>query len=759
MSAFEGKKNDTKKSIKKEKKNDKEVAKELKQSADTSVEFEEQQINELEELDDWGSSWKKCKEMGLKWGGRGMGGRATGRTTVQTRDVVVEGCTMAYYGINLLDRTTLRLLQKRRYGLIGRNGVGKSTLMRRIASGTLPGFPPHIRVAQVRQELPSVDDENITPVDYVVQWNPLRRAVLKQIEKIENEDFLEKLDEDIEGIEEQANVLEQLYDLLEDEGQATANAVKILKDLGFNGKRREQSLKSMSGGWKMRASIALALAQDPDMLLLDEPTNHLDLEGVEWLKSYLLSPAAEDITVLITSHDSSFLDDVCTDIIRFFSQKLEYYPGNYSVYEMTRKEKQLGLQRTQESLDKQRKNLQNTIQKMQVQASRSDNAQGAVASRKKKLARQGAEKNEHGHRFRAQQDSYNGMSAIRMGSQNEIALGGKTGTARSLVEAAEKEWKMVLPNPVPLSLLSGCSCLQVKNVSLGFPLNRVEEGEKKSDIKNEDLKAEGTGLKKIVIKKKSALVAKTTKIQKEQELNMDDMKVVLENVTLDLDQKSKVAIVGKNGCGKSTLMRFIYEYDGDPNKLFENPKGSLLISGELSKHNNLKIAFYQQDQQDSLPYDLSPLDYLMSVAEETGAIPEKPSAGTNPTQHSEQTIRAHLGSFGLSGALALQKIGMLSGGQKARVVLAELTIQRPHLLLLDEPTNNLDLDSIRALKEALDKFEGACVIASHDMAFVEAAAIDGVYRIYQGKLTRLEGGAQEYKKFIQQSVSAQRKKI
>jgi hypothetical protein len=87
--------------------------------------FEEKRVNELALVDDWGSAWEECKKLGLKWGGRGMGGRATGRCTVQTRDVVVEGCTMAYLGRNLLERTTLRLLQGRRYGLIGKNGVGK----------------------------------------------------------------------------------------------------------------------------------------------------------------------------------------------------------------------------------------------------------------------------------------------------------------------------------------------------------------------------------------------------------------------------------------------------------------------------------------------------------------------------------------------------------------------------------------------------------------------------------------------------------
>ena len=102
--------------------------------------FEKRSAAELADVDDWSSAWEECKEKGTKWGGRGFGGRATGRCTVQTRDVVLEGVTLSYLSKNLLDRTTLRLLRGRRYGLIGMNGVGKSTLMRRIATGTLPGF-------------------------------------------------------------------------------------------------------------------------------------------------------------------------------------------------------------------------------------------------------------------------------------------------------------------------------------------------------------------------------------------------------------------------------------------------------------------------------------------------------------------------------------------------------------------------------------------------------------------------------------------
>ena len=214
--------------------------------------------------------------------------------------------------------------------------------------------------------------------------------------------------------------------------------------------------------------------------------------------------------------------------------------------------------------------------------------------------------------------------------------------------------------------------------------------------------------------------------------------VILEDVTLDLEQKSKIALVGKNGSGKSTLMKMVAGY-GEEGKLDEIVP--ILEAGEIYKHHSVRIMYYQQHQQDSLPYDKSPLEYFLEIA---------------PPGHNEQTLRAHLGSFGMCGDLALEKIGLLSGGQKARVVLSELTLFKPHMLLLDEPTNNLDLEGIKAMKEALSKYEGACIIASHDMSFLDQT-VDTVYHVSKKKVTRLENGVEEYKQIVRDNVLKQKK--
>jgi ATP-binding cassette subfamily F protein 3 len=625
--------------------------------------------------------------------------------------------------------------------------------MRRISTGTLPGFPPHICVAQVQQELPNVDNNEISPLQYIVENEPTRKQILKQIDGLEN---IECDDENVD-VEEIANMLESLYDIIEDEGIVLSKAIKILKDLGFSESRRTSPMSELSGGWKMRVSIAMALVQAPDILLLDEPTNHLDVEGVTWLKGYILGPGkSSSLTVLVTSHDKKFLDDICSDIIRFHKQHLHYYVGNYSQYEITRDEKSTAIAKTQSHVDKQRKSIEESVQKMQINAAKSDSSNGMIASRKKKLLRLGAEKNIHGHKFNAQHEMTAGRSTQRAGSMNETAMGYKTHNSRSLIDGPDKESVMKIPNPLPLNTFG--SFISIRNLSIGYSL----VGD------NNPLDVAPVAPKAIVVKYIAPKIKSLGTVGKKNSKSIDyplsnyeDVKVILKNITLDIDQKSKIAIVGKNGCGKTTFLRLLIESETGTNAvgIIKQPIKSIEVSGNKIVHNNdlfiaegeiikkmsgLKIAYYQQHLQDALPYDRSPLSYMTEIS---------------PLElQNEQLVRGHLGSFGLSGDIVNRKIGTLSGGQKSRIVLAQLTWKKPNLLLLDEPTNNLDLDAVKALGDALKLYEGTVLLASHDMSFVKRVT-DKVYHLEKGKLSFLEAGVDEFINIVDINVDKQRKML
>lgn len=299
--------------------------------------------------------------------------------------------------------------------------------------------------------------------------------------------------------------------------------------------------------------------------------------------------------------------------------------------------------------------------------------------------------------------------------------------------------------------------LQLQNATIGFPLPGADDIDHSGNLGTlpppppppSTIKAPAIAMKisstaKVISLSGSGKKKPPFVVQHDPEHNKSPLSVVLENVTFDVEQKSKIALVGKNGSGKSTLLKLIASYRGSSEEHARGSQGEvlpLLQSGELYKHHNIRVAYYQQHQTDSLPYDLCPLEHFTNIA---------------PEGHSEQTLRAHLGSFGLCGDLALEKIGVLSGGQRARVVLAQLTLFRPHLLLLDEPTNNIDLEGIQAMKEAVAGFEGACVIASHDMSFLEHT-VDVVYHVSKQQVCRLENGVEEYKQVVRSNVSKQRK--
>jgi elongation factor 3 len=198
--------------------------------------------------------------------------------------------SLAYGGMLLLSHTNLKLLKGHRYGLCGRNGAGKSTLMRSIAEGKLEGFPSKDELRTCFVEHNQGEDADLS--------------------------ILEFISKDPE---------------LASEGKERISAV--LGQVGFTaGPEGRQSHKvgSLSGGWKMKLALARAMLMRADVLLLDEPTNHLDVGNVKWLQDYL--KAHTEITSLIVSHDSGFLDEVCTDIYNYEQKKLVCYKGNLSAF-------------------------------------------------------------------------------------------------------------------------------------------------------------------------------------------------------------------------------------------------------------------------------------------------------------------------------------------------------------------------------------------------------------------------------------------
>ncbi|XP_068026122.1 LOW QUALITY PROTEIN: ATP-binding cassette sub-family F member 1 [Melanerpes formicivorus] len=259
-------------------------------------------------------------------------------------DIKLEKFSISAHGKELYVNADLYIVAGRRYGLVGPNGKGKTTLLKHIANRAL-SIPPNIDVLLCEQEV--VADE--TPAVQAVL-----RADTKRLRLLEEEKRLQSL---LEGGEDAAaERLEKVYEELRAMGAAAAEAKarRILAGLGFNPEMQNRATRKFSGGWRMRVSLARALFMEPTLLMLDEPTNHLDLNAVIWLNNYLQGWKK---TLLVVSHDQGFLDDVCTDIIHLDSQRLFYYRGNYMTFKKMYQQKQKELLKQFEKQEKKLRDL------------------------------------------------------------------------------------------------------------------------------------------------------------------------------------------------------------------------------------------------------------------------------------------------------------------------------------------------------------------------------------------------------------------
>lgn len=566
---------------------------------------------------------------------QGEGESMSSDAVSQARDIKVDNLTVRVKGKALFDGTSLTIAEKRRYGLVGPNGHGKSTLMRLIARRKIP-VPDFIDVLLVEQEVAASEK---SALEAVVESDVELMQLLEEEKRLSALTLDESLDD--EKQKEATTSLNEVYDKLrlKNADSAEGRASKILHGLGFSNTpgrfSMHNSTQSFSGGWRMRVSLARALYIQPTLLLLDEPTNHLDLRAALWLTEYLQRWKK---TLIVVSHDRDFLNDVTTDIVHVHDQQLQQYRGNFESFESSYLQRRTEANREYEKYQKALK---------QAKAS-------GTSDKQKKLDRQQELK----------QNKQNKQQRKR--GQD---MGGDEDANQPRAPRKWNDYSVKFHFPEPTDI--GSVPIQMNDVEFEYP-GRTDFSMKK--------------------------------------------------INLGIDTKSRIAIVGPNGAGKSTLLNLI---TGDLTP----------TAGESRRAHKLRIGTYSQHFVDKLTYDENPVSYLLGRFPESGLR--------------EAEMRGRLGRFGLPGHAHLQPINKLSGGQKARVVFTDIALSNPHILLLDEPTNNLDMESIDALADALEDFEGGVLIISHDARLISRVCDDEevseVWIVEDGTVKKYHGTFDEYK--------------
>ena len=528
--------------------------------------------------------------------------------------ISVEGLKVEFGVKPLFTDVSFVVNDRDRIALVGKNGAGKSTMLKILCGLQQPtsgvvSVPNDVTIGYLPQVMKLQDDTTVREeTRKAFSDNTKMKAQLKKMEQ-EMADRTDYESDDYAALVERFTQEHERYMMLGGENYE-AEIERTLTGLGFTRDDFERPTKEFSGGWRMRIELAKILLKKPDVLLLDEPTNHLDIESIQWLEQFLVqSPSA----VVLVSHDRAFINNVTNRTLEIVCGHVEDYKVKYNEYLVLRKERREQQLRAYENQQKEIADTKAFIERFRYQATKAVQVQQRIRQLEK-------------------------IVPIEVDEVDNSAMHLK----------------------FPPCLRSG-----------DYPI-----------ICDDVRKDYGSH-------------------------------TVFEHVTLTIKRGEKVAFVGKNGEGKSTLVKCIM--------------GEIPYTGKLKIGHNVQIGYFAQNQAQLLDESLSIYDTIDRVA--TGDIRLK--------------INDLLGAFMFGGETSEKKVKFLSGGERSRLAMIKLLLEPVNLLILDEPTNHLDLPSKDVLKEAIKAFDGTAIIVSHDREFLDGL-VDKVYEFGGGKVVEHLGGIYDY---------------
>jgi len=503
--------------------------------------------------------------------------------------VSINGVTVSFGGYNLFDNVSFLINPKDRIGLAGKNGAGKSTMLKILAGYQTPtkgevSRPKDCKIGYLPQDMThqhgrTVYEETESAFEEIKQLQAKLNDINHQLETrtdYESDAYMDLIN-DLTDINERLNIIGA--DNTEEEIE------KVLIGLGFQRKQFHMQTSEFSGGWRMRIELAKLLLQKPDVLMLDEPTNHLDIEAIQWLEDFMEIFSG---AVILISHDKTFLDTVTKRTIEIVNQKIYDYKTNYSHYLILRQERKQQQENAQKNQQKMIDQTEVLIDKFRAKASKSAMAQSLI----KKLDR---------------------LDRVEVDDMDTASV------------------RFRFPPPAH----SGKIVITAEHAGKSY-------GDK----------------------------------------------LIFQDANFIITKGEKIGLVGRNGEGKSTMMKMI--------------ANKIKYDGTIQLGHNILMGYFEQDQEEKVDLDKTVFETIDELA--VGDV--------------RRQVRSLLGSFLFQGDDIDKKVKVLSGGERGRLALCKLLLEPYNLLLLDEPTNHLDIKSKEVLKQSLQDYEGTLVMVSHDRDFM-----------------------------------------